>query len=92
MGVSTSFFTFHLALSALHKSEKNLDKIMPDNAVFKQNSTGTVDTLLDVSYCPWDKYLDKYAEFFLVPIFLYSVRIHENTEQKKLRIWKFSTQ
>ena len=27
---------------------------------------------------------------FLVPIFLYSVRIQENTDQKKLRIWHFS--
>ena len=25
--------------------------------------------------------------FFLVRIFLYSDRIHENTDQKKLRIW-----
>ena len=30
------------------------------------------------------------TEFFLVPIFLYSVRIQENTDQKKLRIWHFS--
>ena len=27
------------------------------------------------------------TEFFLVRIFLYSVRIQENTDQKKLRIW-----
>ena len=27
-------------------------------------------------------------EFFLILIFLYSVRIQENTDQKKLRIWK----
>ena len=26
-------------------------------------------------------------EIFLVRIFLYSVRIQENTDQKKLRIW-----
>ena len=30
------------------------------------------------------------TEFFLVRIFLYSVRIQENTDQKKLRIWHFS--
>ena len=29
------------------------------------------------------------TEFFLVRIFLYSVRIQENTDQKKRRIWKF---
>ena len=28
------------------------------------------------------------TEFFLVRIFLYSFRIQENTDQKKLRIWK----
>ena len=32
------------------------------------------------------------TEFFLVPIFLYSVRIQENTDQKKLRIWTLFTQ
>ena len=32
------------------------------------------------------------TEFFLVRIFLYSVRILENTEQKKLGIWALSTQ
>ena len=31
-------------------------------------------------------------EFFLVRIFLYSVQIQENTDQKKLSIWKFFTQ
>ena len=31
-------------------------------------------------------------EFFLVFIFLYSVRIQENTDKKKLRIWTFFTQ
>ena len=30
------------------------------------------------------------TEFFLVRIFLYSVRIQENTDQKKLRIWTVS--
>ena len=29
---------------------------------------------------------------FLVPILMYSVRIQENTDQKKLRIWHFFTQ
>ena len=33
-----------------------------------------------------------HTEFFLVPIFLYSVRIQENTNQKKLRIWTLFTQ
>ena len=32
------------------------------------------------------------TEFFLVRIFLYSVRIQENTNQKKLRIWTLFTQ
>ena len=32
------------------------------------------------------------TEFFLVRIFLYSVRIQENTDQKKLRIWTLFTQ
>ena len=32
------------------------------------------------------------AEFFLVRIFLYLVRMRENTDQKKLRIWTLSTQ
>ena len=32
------------------------------------------------------------TEFFLVRIFLYSVRIQENTDQKKLRIWTIFTQ
>ena len=31
-------------------------------------------------------------EFFLTRIFLYSVRIQENTDQKKLRIWALFTQ
>ena len=31
------------------------------------------------------------TEFFLVRIFLYSVRIQENTHQKKLRIWTLFT-
>ena len=37
---------------------------------------------------------EKYSntEFFLVRIFLYSVRIQENTDQKKLRIWTIFTQ
>ena len=30
------------------------------------------------------------TEFFLVRIFLYSVRIQENKDQKKLRIWTLS--
>ena len=32
------------------------------------------------------------TEFFLVSIFLYSVRIQKNTDQKKLRIWTLFTQ
>ena len=32
------------------------------------------------------------TEFFLVRIFLYSIRIQENTDQKKLRIWTLFTQ
>ena len=32
------------------------------------------------------------TEFFLVCIFLYSVQIQENTDQKKLRIWTLFTQ
>ena len=32
------------------------------------------------------------TEFFLVCIFPYSVRMRENTDQKKLRIWTFFTQ
>ena len=32
------------------------------------------------------------TEFFLVSIFLYSVRIQENIDQKKLRIWTLFTQ
>ena len=32
------------------------------------------------------------AELFLVRIFLYSVRIQENMDQRKLRIWKLFTQ
>ena len=32
------------------------------------------------------------TEFFLVRIFLYSVRMQENTDQKKLRIWTLFTQ
>ena len=32
------------------------------------------------------------TEFLLVSIFLYSVRIQENTDQKKLRIWTHFTQ
>ena len=32
------------------------------------------------------------TELFLVRIFLYSVRIQENTDQKKLRIWTLFTQ
>ena len=32
------------------------------------------------------------TEFFLVCIFLYSVRIQENTDQKRLRIWTLFTQ
>ena len=32
------------------------------------------------------------TEFFLVRNFLYSDRIQENTDQKKLRIWKLFTQ
>ena len=32
------------------------------------------------------------AEFFLVPICLYSVQIQENTDQKKLIIWTFFAQ
>ena len=32
------------------------------------------------------------TELFLVRIFMYSVQIQENTDQKKLRIWKFSAQ
>ena len=32
------------------------------------------------------------TEFFLVRIFLYSVRMLENTDQKKLRIWRLFTQ
>ena len=32
------------------------------------------------------------TQFFLVRIFLYSVRIQENTDQKKLRIWALFTQ
>ena len=32
------------------------------------------------------------TEFFLVLIFPYSVRIRENKDQKKLRIWTFFTQ
>ena len=32
------------------------------------------------------------TEFFLVRIFLYSVRIQENTDHKKLRIWTLFTQ
>ena len=32
-----------------------------------------------------------YTEFFLVRIFLCSVRIQENTDQKKLRIWTLFT-
>ena len=32
------------------------------------------------------------TEFFLVRIFLYSVRIQENTDQRKLRIWPLFTQ
>ena len=32
------------------------------------------------------------TEFFLVSIFSYSVRIRENTDQKKLRIWTLFTQ
>ena len=31
-------------------------------------------------------------EFFLVHIFPHSVRMQENTDQKKLRIWKHFTQ
>ena len=31
-------------------------------------------------------------DFFLVHIFLYSVRIQENTDQKKLRVWALFTQ
>ena len=32
------------------------------------------------------------TEFFLVRIFLHSVRIQENTDQKQLRIWTVFTQ
>ena len=32
------------------------------------------------------------TEFFLVRIFLHSVRIQENTDTKKLRIWTLFTQ
>ena len=32
------------------------------------------------------------AKLFLVRIFLYSVRIQENKDQKKLRIWTFLVQ
>ena len=32
------------------------------------------------------------TDFFLARIFLYSVRIQENTDQKKLRIWTLFTQ
>ena len=32
------------------------------------------------------------TEFFLVRILLYSVRIQENADQKKLRIWTLFTQ
>ena len=32
------------------------------------------------------------TEFFLVHIFLYLVRIQENTDQKKLRIWTLYAQ
>ena len=32
------------------------------------------------------------TELFLVRIFLYSIRIQENTDQKQLRIWTLFTQ
>ena len=32
------------------------------------------------------------TDFFLVRIFLYSVQIQENADQKKLRIWQLFTQ
>ena len=32
------------------------------------------------------------AEVFLIGIFLYSIRIQENTDQKELRIWALFTQ
>ena len=35
--------------------------------------------------------MSRNTEFFLVRIFLYSVRIQENTHQKKLRIWTLFT-
>ena len=45
--------------------------------------------------CIWNEYRDSKCpntEFCLVRIFLYSVRIQENTDQKNLRIWILFTQ
>ena len=32
------------------------------------------------------------TDFFLVRIFVYAVRVQENTDQKKIRIWTLFTQ
>ena len=59
--------------------------------------------LLPLAICNIGKYFTRFSyfplrekcpntEFFLVSIFLYSIRIQENTDQKKLRIWTFFTQ
>ena len=50
------------------------------------------NTLYKLAY--WNTLREKCpnTELFLVRIFLYSVRIQENTDQKQLRIWTHFTQ
>ena len=61
--------------------------------------SGWVCMIWWLSIYGWTDWLIKWSlrekcpntEFFLVSIFLYSVRIQENTDQKKLRIWTLFT-
>ena len=61
-----------------------------DSVLIRENETQKTPIFAYFTQSLREKYPN--TEFFLVSIFLYSVRKQENTDQKKLRIWIFFTQ
>ena len=67
---------------------------LASNALFEWFKNNLLESIIDKCHLLFSKNnrASTNTELFLVPIFLYSVRIQENTDQKKLCIWTFFMQ
>ena len=96
----TSFLTFSILLVMLSFLLHFLDPLWMANILFDLNMYARFSSISKlVNWVISDPMVHKHCvksvqirSFFLVHIFPYSVRMWENMDQEKLRIWTFFTQ